>query len=338
MTPATLRRVTVAGGLVVAVVVPLFMSDFYRSEAAVAAILSIIALSLVLLTGFVGQISFCQYSFAAIGAFTVGSLVGGHHWSFWLALVCGVAFAGLVGVLVGIPALRLSGLFLAILTVAVALFFDRYLLAPGTWDAFSGGLQPWRVGRPAFVGVGLAGSYAFYALALGAFVVTAWLVWNLRVGKTGRVLRAVRDSEIAAATMGIDVTLWKLAAFGVSAGLAGLAGGLLAASVGSVSPPSFDFLHSVQIAALITVMGLESVGAAAVGGLVLVWFPELLRHTPVSADYFPLIIGAALVVQLVFAPQGVVVKTADDVRRLLKRPAPPPAPDTPKPRALARAG
>jgi len=319
-----LRRLAVTIAMGAALLVPLAISDFYRTELAAAAILGILVLSLVLLTGFVGQISFCQYSFAAIGAFTVGSLVGGHHWSYWLALVVGVAFAALVGVLVAIPALRLRGLFLAILTVAVALFFDRYLLAPGTWDSFSGGLEPWRVGRPAFFGARLEGSYAFYLFTLGAFTAMSWLVWNLRRGKTGRILRAIRESEIAAAMMGVDVTLWKLLAFGVSAGLAGLAGGLLAAAVGSVSPPSFDFLHSVQIAALATVMGVGSVAAAAAGGFFLVALPEFLRHTPLSADYFPLIVGAALVIQLVFAPEGAVVRTGRDLRHLLgRRPAEP---------------
>jgi branched-chain amino acid transport system permease protein len=334
MTDTALRRTAVGVALVVAIVVPLAISDFYLSELADAAILGILVLSLVLLTGFVGQISFCQYSFAAIGAFTVGSLVGGHHWSFWLALVVGVAFASFVGVLVAIPALRLRGLFLAILTVAVALFFDRYLLAAGTWDSFSGGLSPWEVGRPGFLGAGLSGSYAFYVFTLGAFTLVSYLVWNLRRGKTGRVLRAIRSSEVASSTIGIDVTAWKLMAFGTSAGIAGLAGGLLAAAVGSVSPPSFDFLHSVQIAALATVMGVGSVASAAAGGFFLIALPELLRHTPLSSDYFPLIVGAALVLQLQFAPEGAVVRTATDVRHLLGRKATA-APSAP-PRTSAR--
>jgi len=318
-TTATLRRGTVVVALVLAVVVPLLLSDYYQFEASEIAVLAILALSLVLITGFVGQISFCQYSFAAIGAFTVGSLSGGHHWSYWLALVVAVAFSAVVGILVGIPALRLSGLFLAILTVAVALFFDRFLLAPGTWDSFSGGLEPWRIGRPSFFGIKLDGPYAFYLFTLGAFAVVAWLVWNLRIGKTGRVLRAIRGSEIAASMIGIDVTLWKLAAFGLSAGLAGLAGGLLAADIGAVSPPSFDFLHSVTIAAIVTVMGVESIGSAAVGALALIGGPELLTHTPISPDYFQLIVGVVLIVQLVFAPQGVVAKTAEDVKKLIAK-------------------
>src|SRR5205814_3374 len=140
-----------------------------------------------------------------------------------------------------------SGLFLAILTVAVALFFDRFLLAPGTWDAFSGGVEPWRPPRPSIAGIGLGGSYTFYLFVLAVFLVTTLLVWNLRRGKVGRVLQAIRGSELAAATMGLDLTVWKLAAFGVSAGLAGLAGGLSAVAVGSVSAGSYDFLHSVSV-------------------------------------------------------------------------------------------
>jgi branched-chain amino acid transport system permease protein len=319
MSMTRLRHGTVGVALLLALLLPLLLSGFYQFEASEIAILGVLALSIVLLTGFVGQISFCQYSFAAIGAFTVGSLVGGHHWSFWLALIVAVAFSSLVGILVGIPALRLSGLFLAILTVAVALFFDRFVLAPGTWDSFSGGLEPWRVGRPSFFRIGLDGPYAFYVFTLGAFALTAWLVWNLRIGKTGRVLRAIRGSEVAASMIGIDVTLWKLAAFALSAGLAGLAGGLLAAGVGAVSPPSFDFLHSVTIAAIVTVMGVESVASAAAGAIALVAGPELLTHTPISPDYFQLIVGAVLIVQLVFAPQGVVRKTSDDVKHLISR-------------------
>src|SRR5207237_5359487 len=103
MSEAALRRTATFVALVVAILLPLAISDFYRTELAGAAILGIVVLSLVLLTGFVGQISFCQYSFAAIGAFTVGSLVSGHHWSYWLALLVGAAFSAFVGVLVAIP-------------------------------------------------------------------------------------------------------------------------------------------------------------------------------------------------------------------------------------------
>ncbi|HWW52567.1 MAG TPA: branched-chain amino acid ABC transporter permease, partial [Acidimicrobiales bacterium] len=158
MGPAKIRRSVVAVLVVVAVALPgLFLSGFQQGLAAEAVIFGIIVLSLVVLTGFVGQISFCQFSFAAVGAFTVGALVSGHHWNFWAAMPVGVVAAALVGVLVAIPALRLSGLFLAVLTTLVALLFDRFILVTSPFNAFTGGLTPWRPPRPTLFGLHLDG-------------------------------------------------------------------------------------------------------------------------------------------------------------------------------------
>src|SRR2546430_2505047 len=319
--PATdnprVRRVIAGAGIGLGITVPLLLSSYYQSLAAYSLIVGLIVLSLVVLTGLVGQGSFCQYSFAAIGAFTVGSLVGGHDWNFWPALLLGVVCSIGVGVLVGIPALRLSGLFLAILTVAVALFFDHFLLAPGTWDSFSGGISSWSVGRPSFLGSSLEGSYAFYLFTLGVFLLAVLAVWNLSRSKTGRVLRAIRNSELAAATSGVNLTAWKLAAFGVSAGLAGLAGGMLAAAIGSVSAGAFTFQQSLAVGGD-AFLGRGRAGGAAAGRRVLLLFgPELLTHTPLSTLWFPVIAGAILIVQVILTPQGVVVDWQERFRRRL---------------------
>src|SRR3954468_2307776 len=330
---AAVRRAIVGAGVGVGIVIPLLLSSYYQSLAAYSLIVGLIVLSLVVLTGLVGQVSFCQYSFAAIGAFTVGSLVGGHGWSFWPALLLGVTCSVGVGVLVGIPALRLSGLFLAILTIAVALFFDKFLLAPGTWNSFSGGISSWTLGRPSFLGISLAGAYAFYLFTLGVFLLAVLAVWNLSRSKTGRVLRAIRNSEIAAATSGVNLTAWKLAAFGVSAGLAGLAGALLATGIGSVSAGAFGFQQSLAVAAIAIVVGVRSIGAAAVGGIFMIFGPELLTHTPLSTPWFPLIVGSILILQVILTPQGVVVDWQERFRKRFPPPprfvAPPPAPAPP---------
>src|SRR4051812_7451462 len=326
------RRTIVAAAIGLGILIPLLSPSYYQSLAAYSLILGLIVLSLVVLTGLVGQISFCQYSFAAIGAFTVGSLVGGHGWSFWPALVLGVVFSIGVGVLVGIPALRLSGQFLAILTIAVALFFDKFLLAPGTWDSFSGGISSWTLARPSFLGISLEGAYAFYLFTLGAFLLAVLAVWNLSRSKTGRVLRAIRNSEIAAATSGVNVTAWKLAAFGVSAGLAGLAGGLLAPGIGSVSAGAYGFQQSLAVAAIAIVVGVRSIGASAVGGIFLVFGPELLTHTPLSTLWFPLIVGSVLIVQVILTPQGVVPDWQERFRR--RFPPAPRFPDAREPKPL----
>jgi branched-chain amino acid transport system permease protein len=325
------RRIVVGEAIGVGIFLPLLLSSYYQSLAAYSLIVGLIVLSLVVLTGLVGQVSFCQYSFAAIGAFTVGSLVG-HGWNFWPALLLGVIASIGVGVLVGIPALRLSGLFLAILTIAVALFFDKFLLAPGTWDSFSGGISSWTVSRPSFLGISLEGAYAFYLFTLVVFLIATLAVWNLSRSKTGRMLRAIRNSEIAAATSGVNLTAWKLAAFGVSAGLAGLAGGLLAAGIGSVSPGAYSLQQSLAVFAIAIVVGVRSIGAAAVGGLFLVFGPELLTHTPLSTLWFPLIVGSTLIVQAILTPQGLVPDWQERFRR--RFPPAPRYPATPEPVAL----
>ena len=321
-----LRRILVAIGVALAVIVPMPLNFYYQGMATTAVITALLALSLVVLMGFVGQVSFAQYSFAALGAFTVGSLVVGHGVNFWVAMALGTGFAAVAGVLVGIPALRLRGLLLAVLTLTVALFVDRFVLSPGTWDGFSGGANGWPgIPMPSLFGVDL-NSYSFYLFALGVFLVAALLVWNLRTGKAGRVLRAVRDSDVAASTLGINVAAWKLAAFGLSAGLAGLAGTLLAVADASVSggPGStYNFQFSVQLVAALTVMGAGLIVSAPAAGILLVFAPEVLDHTPLSHQWFPLILGALLVIQLVTTPDGVVTKTIHDITNLTTRLRPP---------------
>jgi branched-chain amino acid transport system permease protein len=157
------------------------------------------------------------------------------------------------------------------------------------------------VGRPSFLGISLAGAYAFYVFTLVVFLLASLAVWNLSRSKTGRVLRSIRNSEIAAATSGVNLTAWKLAAFGVSAGLAGLAGGLLAAGIGSVSAGAYTVQQSLAVVAIAFVVGVR-----AVGGIFLIFGPELLTHTAVPTLWFPLIVGGTLIVQVILTPQGLV--------------------------------
>jgi len=320
MSPARLRRTLVVAGIALAATVPWFFDFSIQGLATTAACTALLALSLVLLTGMVGQVSFCQFSFAALGAFTVGSLVVGHNVSFWLAAPLGMAFAGVGGVLVGIPALRLRGLLLAVLTVAVALFVDVSLLSPGTWDGFTGGSSAWtNIPHPSMFGHELD-SYQLFLFTFAVFLVAALLVWNLRQGKTGRVLRAVRDSEVASATLGLNVAGWKLAAFGVSAAMAGLAGALMAVAASSAaggSQSSYSFQYSVALVATITVFGSSSIFAAAVTGFFIVFGTWLLDLTPLSHQWFNLVLGGILIVQLLFSPDGAVIKTERDVVHLL---------------------
>ncbi|MBV8388113.1 MAG: hypothetical protein JO155_15090, partial [Acidimicrobiia bacterium] len=129
------------------------------------------------------------------------------------------------------------------------------------------------------------------------------------------------ESEVAASTVGLNLTAWKLTAFGISAALAGLAGGLAAVRVGSVSAGSYDFLHSISIAAIAIVFGAGSIASAPAGGIFLIFGREaLIDWTPFSTQWFDVILGAGLIFQLVHAPDGVVV---DIERRITRRLRPP---------------
>jgi branched-chain amino acid transport system permease protein len=134
------------------------------------------------------------------------------------------------------------------------------------------------------------------------------------------VLRAVRDSEVASSTLGLNVAAWKLGAFGISAALAGLAGALQAVadqSVSGSSQSSYSFQYSVALVATITVFGASSIFSAAVTGFFIIFGRELLNLTPLSNQWFQLILGAILIAQLIFNPDGVVVKAERDIAHLL---------------------
>jgi sulfate-transporting ATPase len=265
-----------------------------------SAIDGLLVLSLVVLTGLTGQISFVQYEFAGFGALTTGVLVGRHHWNFWAALPVAVIAAVLVGIVVGLPALRVQGLILGVVTLALALSFDDYIFNTGP---FRNGTA---VPRPHLFSWDLSDDRSTFVVCLVVLVVCAVLVVNLQRAKTGRVFAAIRDSEVAARTAGIDVTRYKLVAFAISAGLAGLAGCLLALTVGNVDKSSFTLLQSVNIAAVAILMGPNLVAAAFVGGAFLAWGGEALTKLGVNPDYFNVILGALLVAQLIAAPDGAV--------------------------------
>lgn len=284
----------------------------YRRLLTLSAIDGLLVLSLVVLTGLAGQISFVQFEFAGFGALTIGALVDHSHWSYWAALPVAVLAAAAVGVVVGLPALRLQGLILGVVTLALALSFDDYVFTLGP---FANGTV---VGRPSLFGWDLRddkAAFFFCALVLAGCAV---LVVNLQRSKTGRIFAAIRDSEVAARTAGIDVVRYKLQAFAISAGLAGLAGALLAMTVGNVDRNSFTLLQSINIAAVVILMGPNLVASAFAGGIFLAWGGEALHHLGVSQSYFNVILGAGLIIQLIAAPDGAV---AQATKTLLREPA-----------------
>src|SRR3989441_11019113 len=241
------------------------------------------------------------------------------HVDYLVAVAVGVATAFALGVVVGLPALRLHGITLAIVTLGIALVFDRYVFQDHAFEWFTGGTGGWSVRQASMFGLQMDSSthlMAAYVVLLAMFCVVALLMVNLHDSGAGRRFRAIRDSELAAATMGVNLTRYKLLAFGMSAGIAGLGGSFYPLVAGSVSPQPFWLFTSLQFAAIGVLMGVRYVPAAALGGLFMAVVPDVLTrfghgtfmnrfNYDISYDWFQLAVGVLLVLQLILLPDGV---------------------------------
>jgi ABC-type branched-subunit amino acid transport system permease subunit len=297
---------------------PVGLDAAFQFDAALALIWGFGILSLVLLTGYAGQVSLCQATFAGVGAYGAGMTVAGLHGGYLLGIIVGVLAAMVLGVLVGLPALRLHGITLAIVTLGIALVFDKYVFQDHLFDWFTGGTGGWQVNTANILGISVDSSkhlLAAYDVLLALFCITAVLMVNLHQSGAGRRFRAIRDSEVAASTMGVNLTRYKLIAFAMSAGIAGLGGSFYPLVAGSVSPQPFWVFTSLQLAAIGVLMGVRYVPAAALGGLFMAVVPDVLtryghgtfmgRAYEISYDWFQIAVGVLLILQLILLPDGV---------------------------------
>jgi branched-chain amino acid transport system permease protein len=265
----SLRATAVAGAALVAVtwVVSGFLTDGQTTLASEGLALALVMLSLVLLTGYAGQVSLCQLTFAGLGAFAMGKVGGGAS---PLGLLAAVGLAGGVGLLVALPAIRLRGLYLALGTLAFASAMD---------SAFFGDVRVFGlnlalpVGRAPVLWMSFATGRSYLVLLAAVFALAGVGVLALRRGRFGRRLVAMNDSPAACATAGISVVRTKLAVFGLSAALAGLAGALYGGVSGLVVNSDFEMLASLALLLLATVWGIRSVTGVLVAGLSYVLIP-----------------------------------------------------------------
>jgi branched-chain amino acid transport system permease protein len=276
-----------AGFLAVMFVVTGGLGDADNSRLGQALSLSLMMLSLVLLTGYGGDVSLCQLSFVGVGALVatrVMHFLGLGAISVW-SIVGAFAIAGAVGVLVAIPALRLRGLYLGLGTLAVAAAMSHLVFETGFGFGAPGGYL--EVARPS-----LLKSERAMTMSVGvAFVVIGIIVLAIRRGKYGRILLAARDSQAACATLGYSTTMVRVAVFGVSAGLAGIAGVFYTGVHVSVSTEDFTFFKSLPILLFLAVAGMTCVSGALLGGL-------FYGALPILADRYPTIAPLAYLVLL----------------------------------------
>src|SRR5687767_7217 len=227
------------------------------------------------LAGYTGLVSLGHAAFLGIGAYTHVFFVQdlGVPWVFSVALACAVTAA--VGVLVGLPALRMTGVYLTIATLAFALIIQEVF---SRWDGVTGGLKGKPVNKPALFGVSFASELAFYFLCLAVLIGALWLTANLLRSPTGRAWVAIRDSEIAAQSMGVNLAVYKTMAFGYSAALMGLAGALFAHKIGFLAPDIFSVLLSIQLLLMVVVGGLGSLHGAIYGAVFVAILPVVISQ------------------------------------------------------------
>jgi branched-chain amino acid transport system permease protein len=270
-----------AGVLLLPLLLPTYLVDI-----SMVFIYGLCGLSLMVLAGYTGLISLGHAAFLGIGAYVHVYAVHdlGLPWIAGVALACVVTAAA--GVLVGLPALRMTGVYLSIATLAFALIIQEVFTR---WDRVTGGLKGKPVDKPVLFGVSFASDEAFFFLCLLFLVAGLWLTANLLRSPTGRAWVAIRDSEIAAQSMGVSLAVYKTMAFAYSAALMGVAGALFAHKIGFLAPDIFTVLLSIQFLLMVVVGGLGSLHGAVFGAVFVAMLPVLISQ---ARDSVPAWFGA----------------------------------------------
>ena len=247
----------------------------YLGDVSLVFIYGLCGLSLMVLAGYTGLVSLGHAAFLGIGGYAHVYFTQdlGLPWIVSLALAAVLSAAA--GVIVGVPALRMTGVYLTIATLAFALIIQEVF---NQWDRVTGGLKGKAVDKVVAFGLPLSGDVAFYFLCLAFLVGGLWLTANLLRSPTGRAWVAIRDSEIAAQSMGVNLAVYKTMAFGYSAGLMGVAGGLFAHKIGFLAPDIFSVLLSIQFLLMVVVGGLGSLHGALFGAVFVAMLPVLISQ------------------------------------------------------------
>jgi branched-chain amino acid transport system permease protein len=285
----------------IVVVLPLlFPSAYYYRVAALVYVFALASIGLNLLMGFAGQVSLGHAGFMGIGAYAVA--IGPTHLGLpsWLSFVAGAALSALVAFLVGRPILRLKGHYLAVATLGFGLLLA---IVFSNEARFTGGPDGMAVPRLVLFGWSVRGAETWYWISAAGFLIGAVLALNLIESPSGRALRAIHDSEVAARVLGVDVASKKLAIFVVSAIYASVAGSCLALLNGHITPDVSGFLGSIELVAMVVLGGMGSVAGSLVGAAVLVVLPQTLTFLH---EYEHMVLGLIIMLVMIFLRAGIV--------------------------------
>jgi branched-subunit amino acid ABC-type transport system permease component/ABC-type branched-subunit amino acid transport system ATPase component len=319
--PARARPAVLAGVVALAVVLTYVASNNYQTAISVGLISAIVALSLVVLTGYVGQISLAQMTFAGLGAFFCSRFVDNLGIPFPFSIIVAGLATGIGGVILGLPALRVRGVNLAVITLGAAVAVDSLVFNDAS---LTGGYSGISIQSPSIFGYSLDGIIHPFRYAMVCLVVlilcVAGVAW-LRRSQLGLRMLAVRDNERAAAAEAVNTVRTKLVAFGLSAFMAGVAGGLFAYLYGHLSFDSFAPLASVTFVTTAYIGGIGSIAGAVIAGIISPGGPvfELFASSASVNRYQALIAGAGVVLTAVLNPDGVAPEFNKNYKALVGR-------------------
>ncbi|MDR5708830.1 MAG: branched-chain amino acid ABC transporter permease [Armatimonadota bacterium] len=277
---------------------PLFAPRYVIYVATLVGVHGIVAVGLNLLMGYAGQVSLGHAGFVAIGAYAHGLFLTRLGWGFGPALVAAAGLSGLAGSLLGLPALRLAGPYLAVATLGFGLAVHQVLV---NWEALSGGRSGLFFPEVSVLGGSLRDERVLYWVVLTVAVFLVLGAYRLVRSYIGRAFVAIRDSEISASTVGIHLTAYKTLAFGISALYAGAAGALLGHLMGFLEPQLFTLFESIYFLAMVVVGGLGSVSGSLLGAVLLTLLPQALSGL---GEALNVVYGLILLLVLRFDPGG----------------------------------
>ncbi|MFC1821917.1 branched-chain amino acid ABC transporter permease [Thermodesulfobacteriota bacterium] len=291
------------------ILLPLFPSKYVVYLANLMGIAVIGSVGLNLLMGYTGQVSIGHAAFMAIGAYASTILQVKTGLPFWVALPMGGAFAAIIGLVVGVPCLRLSGLYLAIATMGFGFIIETAIVY---WRGMTNGAEGLVVQRAVLGSITINTDRSNYFLIYAVVVILVYLAKNIEDSRTGRAFVSIRDSEEAAQTTGVSLFKYKLLAFAISSFYAGVAGGLFANLIGFISPENFDLMLSIQYLVMLVVGGLGSLWGAILGAMFITLLPEGIRFIKpflpqalaVNQGFYPFIYGMTMIIFMIFEPQG----------------------------------
>jgi branched-chain amino acid transport system permease protein len=302
MASLRIRHLALLAGLAaVLVALPWLLPPYPLQLMVMVGIFSILTLSLNLITGYAGLVSLGQAGFFLVGAYASALLAVKLGVSPWFSIPVAVLISAACGVLLGFPALKLSGHFLAVITIAFGLIM--HLLAVNL-EWLTGGVQGVsRIPRPYLFDLALRTDRHYYWLVLVCLGVLVFFYWRLVESGFGRALKAIREDETAAACMGVDVRRTKITVFVLSAGIAGLSGALYAHYVRFITPDSFTIDLSIRVLIMMIAGGMGTIGGSLLGTLVVYTLPEALRFLN---EYYYLVFGTLIILIMLFLPGGLV--------------------------------